>query len=446
VFFRTRAAAVLTSAPRPLKKHRLDDATQRLVQEAEVLALRRAGLARLVAAGLLLLAIVLAVDGVEISNRVALHQVAAAEITLLLFGTAGWLESWIASRRVGIQILPVVAATADAVLILGNIGYGHWVLNVPGSLFAAFPITWVVPITMAATAIYYRPRLQLYVAALYTLGFMALVLSGEAMTGAERRADLSELSGLFGEQANGVRVIMIFSAALILVLVAQQGRFMLERAVRETTMRLNLTRYLPGELAPILTEQAFSSLRAGRRIRVTLLFVDMRASTTFGETMDPARLAVFITAFRRRVMRAAARHGGMIDKFTGDGALILFGVPTASDSDARRALACGRMLLDLIERWNRKRGFDPAVRVGIGVHTGEVFCGVVGDENRLEFTVLGETVNQGARIEQATKTTDVPLLASRETVEAAGELESWIEVENVELPGVTRPVCVMRPA
>ena len=59
----------------------------------------------------------------------------------------------------------------------------------------------------------------------------------------------------------------------------------------------------------------------------------------------------------------------------------------------RRGACLRPTLLDLIERWNAKRGFDPPVRIGIGVHTGDVFCGVVGDESRLEFTVLGETVN-----------------------------------------------------
>jgi adenylate cyclase len=439
------SAKPASPVPRNPDQPRPEGATRRLIQEAEVLALRRAGLARVVAAGLLLLVIVIASDGLRIGNPLARHQVAAASLTLVLLGLAGWSESWLASRRLAIQTLPVVAATIDAALILGNILYGHWVLDIPGSLFASFPITWMVPITMAATAIYYRPRLQIYVAGLYAAGFLGLIFTGDTLTAGERRADLSELAGLFGQEANTVRVIMIVSAALILVVVAQQGRLLLERAVRETTTRLNLTRYLPGELAPILTEQALGSLRTGRRVRVTLLFVDMRASTTFGETMDPSRLAVFITAFRRRVMRAAAQHGGMIDKFTGDGALILFGVPTENPGDARRAIACGRMLLVLIARWNDKRGFDPPVRIGIGIHTGEVFCGVVGDEKRLEFTVLGETVNTGARIEQATKAVDVSMLASRETVAEAGEEENWVEVEDVGLPGVTRSVCVMRP-
>jgi adenylate cyclase len=250
---------------------------------------------------------------------------------------------------------------------------------------------------------------------------------------------------LFSPQANLVRIAMVLAAAMILIMVAQQGRLLLERAVRETTLRVNLTRYLPRELAPILSDRAFDALRAGQRISATLLFVDIRASSAFGETMDPARLAIFISSFRRRVVRAAAQHGGMIDKFTGDGSLILFGVPEARPDDAARALACGRTLLESIARWNVKRGFEPPLRIGIGIHTGEMFCGVVGDEDRLEFTVLGETVNTAARIEQATKTAPCDLLASAEAVAAAGETGRWSVVECQPLPGVTRAMVLMGP-
>jgi adenylate cyclase len=252
--------------------------------------------------------------------------------------------------------------------------------------------------------------------------------------------------GVFTWQSNMVRIVMIATTSLMLILVARQGRLMLERAVRETTLRLNLTRYLPRELAPILSERAFTSLRTGRRIPVTLMFVDIRASSGFGETMDPTRLAIFITSFRRRVLQAAAQHGGIIDKFTGDGALILFGVPMEKPDDTARALACGRTLLDLIDRWNAKRNFDPAVRIGIGIHRGEVFCGVVGDEDRLEFTVLGETVNTAARIEQATKSANCDLLASWDAITAAGEDALWTTVEHEPLRGVTRKIVLMRPS
>ena len=442
---RPRIASAWISLRRLRKTRALSDATQRLIREADVAALRRAGVARILVAGLLLLAVLAATAGLSITSPMAKRQIWAAELTLVLFGALGWCGAWLASKRIAVAKLPVITAAVDALLILGNLAYSQWGLGIPGSLFAAFPVAWVVPITMAAAAIHYQPRLQAYVAAVYVIGLSVLAFWGDALTPAERREDLSEIAGLFSPQANMVRLVMIFAAALILILVARQGRTLLERAVQETTLRVNLTRYLPRELAPILTEQAFASLRQGRRIRVTLLFVDIRASTSFGETMEPAQLAVFITSFRRRVLRAASLHGGVIDKFTGDGALILFGVPIAQDTDARRALACGRALLDLIERWNVKRGFDPPVRIGIGIHTGDVFCGVVGDEDRLEFTVVGETVNIAARIEQATKAAECSILASEETVAAAGEESLWTAIEHEPLPGVTRKIALMRP-
>ena len=86
---------------------------------------------------------------------------------------------------------------------------------------------------MAATAIHYHPRLQAYVAVLYVAGLSFVAFAGEALTPAERSQDLSELSGLFSSQTNLIRIAMVVSAALILVLVARQGRLMLERAVRE---------------------------------------------------------------------------------------------------------------------------------------------------------------------------------------------------------------------
>jgi len=443
---RPRIASAWISLRKLRNTRALSDATQRLIREADVAALQRAGFARILVAGLLLLAVLVATASLSITSPMAMRQIWAAELTLTLFGALGWCGSWLASKRIAVARLPVVTAALDALLILGNLAYSQWGLGIPGSLFAAFPVAWVVPITMAAAAIHYQPRLQAYVAAVYVIGLSVLAFWGDTLSPAERRQDLSEIAGLFSPQANMVRLVMVFAAALILILVARQGRTLLERAVRETTLRVNLTRYLPRELAPILTEQAFASLRQGRRIPVTLLFVDIRASTFFGETMEPAQLAVFITSFRRRVLRASSLHGGVIDKFTGDGALILFGVPGAQDSDARRALACGRTLLALIERWNAKRGFTPPVRIGIGIHTGDVFCGVVGDEDRLEFTVVGETVNIASRIEQATKAAECSMLASEETVAAAGEESLWTAIAHEPLPGVTRKIALMRPA
>jgi adenylate cyclase len=423
------------------------DATHRLLRDAELAAERRAGIVRIVVGIVLLIAVLIAAGDFARTNPVLHRQIEAAKVTLGMFAVVGFVGSWLASRRRAARWLPVITATADAVLILGNLAYNHWASGIAGSFFSAFPVVWVVPIAIAASAIHYRPRLQAYVAALYVGGLSLIaIFAGNLASLEERRTALTELPLMFGAPPNAIRIIMLLSTALILIIVARQGRALLERAVRETTLRLNLTRYLPGELAPILSEEGFATLRAGRRVKVALLFVDIRDSSALAEGMDPGRLAVFVSAFRRRVMRAAAAHGGVVDKFLGDGALILFGVPAESDTDAERALACGRALFDLVERWNAKRRFDPPVRIGIGTHIGEVFCGVVGDESRLEFTVLGESVNITARIEQATKHVDEPFLASRELVEAAGETERWAEVAHEPLRGMTRPIRLMAPA
>lgn len=423
----------------------VSEATQILLREAEVAAERRAGLVRVLVALVLLAAVFLAADTLGIPDPVILRQIASAKVTLTLFGIVGLVGYGLATRRVATHWLPVATATADAALILGNLAYNLSSSGIPGVLFATLPVAWVIPITVAASAIHYRPRLQAYVAALYGIGLAALLAAGGTPSLEERSAALPQLALQFGVPPNAIRILMLLAMAGILILVARQGRALLERAVREATLRTNLTRYLPQELAPLLSEAALAGLRSGRRVRAALVFVDIRGSSGLAETMDPGRLAVFVSSFRRRVMSAASRHGGLVDKFLGDGALLLFGVPDEGGDDPARALACARTLHALIERWNAKRGFDPPVRIGVGVHYGEVFCGVVGGDERLEFTVLGEPVNVAARIEQATKALDRPLLASREAVQAAGELEAWEEVSREPLRGVSREVALMAP-
>jgi adenylate cyclase len=178
---------------------------------------------------------------------------------------------------------------------------------------------------------------------------------------------------------------------------------------------------------------------------VTILFADIRNSTEIAERMDPMRLSVIMASFRRRVLQAAEETGGVVDKFIGDGALIVFGVPEPRPDDAARALLCARKLLHQIDRWNVKRRFDPPVRIGIGVHTGLVYCGLIGDDARLEFTVLGDAVNVAARIEDATKQFGMPLLASETVIAAAGELSRWQVISAEPLRGRTGAVKVLVP-
>jgi adenylate cyclase len=243
-----------------------------------------------------------------------------------------------------------------------------------------------------------------------------------------------------------IRGGLLALTGVITAFVVHRGRALLLRALRETSHRAQLSRFLPSEIVPLVEPGSLGEWRQGRRQQVTILFIDMRDSTTLAEHMDPTRLSVFMAAFRRRVLRAAARTGGVVDKFIGDGALLVFGIPDPRPDDAARALACARQLLREIDRWNLKRNFDPPVRVGIGVHTGIAYCGLIGDETRLEFTVLGDAVNVASRIEEATKQFGTPLLASKAVVEAAKEESEWRLVSSTPMRGRMDAIDLFTPA
>jgi len=242
-----------------------------------------------------------------------------------------------------------------------------------------------------------------------------------------------------------MRAVMLALIGLTTALVMVRSRRLLVRAVSETARRATLARFLPAGIAPLVEGNDAASWRQGRRQQATILFIDIRGSTVYAEKMDPTRLSVFISSFRRRVMRAAEQYGGVVDKFVGDGALLVFGVPEPQGDDCARAMACAHKLLALMEQWNIKRKFDPPVRVGIGIHTGEVYCGLVGDSQRIEFTVLGDVVNVAAKLEQATKRLNVALLVSEAVVALAGQQGAWREVGREALGGSGEQLSVFAP-
>jgi adenylate cyclase len=160
---------------------------------------------------------------------------------------------------------------------------------------------------------------------------------------------------------------------------------------------------------------------SGRQQPAAVLFADIRGFTTVSETLAPPELARFITEFRRRATRATQRHAGIVDKFIGDAVMAVFGVPEPTPADALNALRAAMALLAEMADWNHDRcaaGLAP-VHLGVGVHYGVVFAGVLGDDERLEFTVLGDAVNVAQRIEELTRSLGTDLIVSEDLLKAA---------------------------
>jgi len=149
---------------------------------------------------------------------------------------------------------------------------------------------------------------------------------------------------------------------------------------------------------------------AGEEIDVSVLFLDIRNFTSFAERAAPHEVVSLLNEFWDLVVPALMRHGGHANKFIGDGLLGVFGAPERVADHASRAVAAACEVAELV----RKR-YGERVEVGIGVNTGPVVAGTVGGGGRVEFTVIGDTVNTAARVETATRETGDQVLITDAT-------------------------------
>lgn len=212
-------------------------------------------------------------------------------------------------------------------------------------------------------------------------------------------------------------------------------------AMREVIRRSELSRFMPAEVADRLAGGDLS-LRDGREMPAAIVFVDIRGSTELAERMAVAQLSTMLSGFRGDVLAAAQANGGLVDKFIGDGALIVFGVHDPKAPAAAQAIAFAR---DLRRRHRSSLASDGAgsYAIGIGIHYGTVFCGIVGAAGRLEFTVLGDTVNVAARLEKETRAHGVDLLVSDAVLRSAAEQpDGWRELVCDVLRGRRAPIAL----
>jgi adenylate cyclase len=172
-----------------------------------------------------------------------------------------------------------------------------------------------------------------------------------------------------------------------------------------------------------------------------VLFVDVIGSTRLAATQDPADVVAQLNEFFAVVVDCVSLHGGWVNKFEGDAALCVFGAPTHHPDAAGSALASGRALRFRLD------GELSGIEAAIGVSAGEVVAGNVGAAQRFEYTVIGDPVNEAARLTELAKTTPGKLLASEDALERAGgaERERWKVGRSETLRGRTRPTRIAEP-
>ncbi len=186
-------------------------------------------------------------------------------------------------------------------------------------------------------------------------------------------------------------------------------------------------------LSPAIAEQVISGkveVKKGGELReTTVLFTDIRGFTSMSERSDPQEIVDMLNEYFELMVEIVFDNEGTLDKFVGDEIMALFGAPVSHKDDAFRAVRTALQMLRVLEGWNQTRvqqGLAP-IHIGVGINTGDVIAGYLGSSKALEYTVIGDSVNTGARLCSAAKAGEI--LISERTYE---RVKNYFEV--VELP------------
>lgn len=172
---------------------------------------------------------------------------------------------------------------------------------------------------------------------------------------------------------------------------------------RTSEMESTLSRYLsPGVAREIITGAAPLQL-GGQRVTASVLFADIVGFTGMAEGMSPEDVATLLNRYFAHIVRACEMHQGMVDKYIGDCAMLVFGVPQADPEHSFHAIACALSILRLtaMENQLRDRQGQPPVKFRLGLNSGEMLAGNMGSHERMEYTVLGDSVNLASRLSAA---------------------------------------------
>ena len=175
----------------------------------------------------------------------------------------------------------------------------------------------------------------------------------------------------------------------------------------------------------------------GKRAVVTVLFSDIRGFTSLSEKMSAEEVSVILNEYFAEMEPIITKYNGVINKFIGDAVMAIFGEPIQDINHPQNAVKCAYEMLKKVEYLREKWLFEgkPKIEIGVGINTGEVFIGNIGTETRMEYTVIGDTVNLASRIESYNKVYKTNLLVSSSTYEHITDIADVIKISEVQIRG-----------
>jgi adenylate cyclase len=232
---------------------------------------------------------------------------------------------------------------------------------------------------------------------------------------------------LFRSQSLVAPMVTPLTAGATAFLAATLTRYATEGREKKQ-YRKTLMKYLsPSLVETIMTDMDWANLRAEKKT-LTVLFSDIRGFTTFSEQNPAETVVATLNEHLNMMVSVIFKYQGTLDKFVGDCVMAFWGAPLAQPNHAELAARAGLEMIEGLEKLNQKWQSEgrPTLHVGVGINTGEMLFGNIGSEQRMDFTVIGDSVNLGSRLESATKELHASIVISEATY---GEIQPLADVK-----------------
>jgi adenylate cyclase len=343
----------------------------------------------------------------------------------------------------------------DVTLLMVLIWSFHIQYAQPASFYLKAPTLLYVFIFIALRALRYDARFVILAGTLAALGWGVLIFyvvladPSDTMITRNYVDYLTSNSVLLGAEFDKIISILVVTALIAVAL--HRGKDLLVRAVAEQTAARELSRFFAPEVAERI-KGAEDDIRAGsgEMREAAVLNLDMRGFTELAGSAPPDEVMRLLAEYQQRMVPVIRRHGGSIDKFLGDGIMATFGVVQSSGKPVADALGALEAAMAEAASWHddcARRGLD-CPRVNGAVASGAVLFGAVGDDTRLEYTVIGEAVNLSAKLEKHNKELGVRAICDRASYQRAiaqgyAPATEKAVVTGVRVAGLAAPVDVV---
>jgi adenylate cyclase len=220
---------------------------------------------------------------------------------------------------------------------------------------------------------------------------------------------------------------------------ARIGASLEKKRLRDQQREL-IRKFATAEVAEDLEASGFAL--GGKFVEATAMFSDIRSFTTLAESQSPADTIDLLNTYYTLMFEAISGHGGVVNQMVGDGLMAIFGAPLPIQDRCERSVLAALEMIEMVELFNYEQSTQgkPAIRIGIGIASGQVIAGYTGTQRRATYTCVGDTVNLAARLESHTKVVGQPILIDEVTRQGLGPALQVVDQGPYQLKGKTQTV------